>query len=117
MLFHVRKNPLNTSISSQATNISNGQTAYLHTSTSTVQTPLNSSLGMATSLDNNVQNQCALSKVEEIQPDNFDGSGKTEWSDYIVHFQQCASWNKWSDSQKAQMLSIRLRGEAQRLLS
>ncbi|MEW8092744.1 MAG: reverse transcriptase domain-containing protein [Candidatus Thiodiazotropha endolucinida] len=52
-----------------------------------------------------------------MYPDNFDGSGKTEWSDYIVHFEQCANWNQWSDLQKAQMLSIHLRGEAQRLLS
>ena len=53
----------------------------------------------------------------EVHPDNFDGSGKTEWSDYLVHFEQCAKWNQWSDAQKAQMLSIHLRGEAQRLLS
>ena len=54
---------------------------------------------------------------KEIQPDNFDGGGKIEWSDYVVHFKQCAAWNQWSDSQKAQMLSIHLPGEAQKLLS
>ena len=54
---------------------------------------------------------------KEVHPDNFDGSEKTEWSDYLVHFEQCAKWNQWSDAQKAQMLSIHLRGEAQRLLS
>ena len=54
---------------------------------------------------------------KEVHPDNFDGSGKTEWSDYLVHFEQCAKWNQWSDAQKAQMLSIHLCGEAQRLLS
>ena len=54
---------------------------------------------------------------KEIYPDNFDGSNKTEWSDYIVHFEQAASWNQWTDAQKAQMLSIHLRGEAQGLLS
>ena len=53
---------------------------------------------------------------KEIYPDNFDGSSKTEWTDYIVHFEQVASWNQWSEVQKAQMLSIHLRGEAQRLL-
>ncbi|MCG8111917.1 MAG: retropepsin-like domain-containing protein [Candidatus Thiodiazotropha endolucinida] len=54
---------------------------------------------------------------KEIQPDNFDGSDKTEWPDYIIHFEQCAAWNQWADAQKAQMLAIHLRGEAQRLLS
>ena len=34
-----------------------------------------------------------------------------------MHFKQCAKWNEWSDAQKAQILSIHLRGEAQRLLS
>ena len=62
------------------------------------------------------QNQTILNK-KEVHPDNFDGTGKTEWSDYLVHFEQCAKWNQWSDAQKAQMLSIHLRGEAQRLLS
>ena len=61
------------------------------------------------------QRQMATRK--EIFPDNFDGSGKSEWSDYIVHFEQVATWNGWSDVQKAQALSIHLRGEAQRLLS
>ena len=62
------------------------------------------------------QNSTSFSK-KQVYPDNFDGSGKTEWSDYIVHFEQCASWNQWSDLQKAQILSIHLRGEAQRLHS
>ena len=61
------------------------------------------------------QRQMAARK--EIFPDNFDGSGKSEWSDYIVHFEQVATWNGWSDVQKAQALSIHLRGEAQSLLS
>lgn len=54
---------------------------------------------------------------KEIQPDNFDGGGKTEWSDYIIHFEQCAAWNQWTETQKTQMLAIHLRGEAQKLLS
>ena len=62
------------------------------------------------------QSQPILNK-KEVHPDNFDGTGKTEWSDYLVHFEQCAKWNQWTDAQKAQMLSIHLRGEAQRLLS
>ena len=62
-----------------------------------------------------IQNRMPIKK--EIYPDNFDGSNKTEWSDYIVHFEQVASWNQWTDAQKAQMLSIHLRGEAQGMLS
>ena len=54
---------------------------------------------------------------KEIQPDNLDGAGKTEWSDYIIHFEQCAAWNQWTETQKTQMLAIYLRGEAQKLLS
>ena len=54
---------------------------------------------------------------KEIQPDNFDGGGKTEWSDYIIHLEQCAAWNQWTETQKTQMLVIHLRGEAQKLLS
>ena len=54
---------------------------------------------------------------KEIHPDNFDGSGTTEWPDYIIHFEQCADWNQWNNLQKAQMLSIHLKGEAQKLLS
>ena len=32
-----------------------------------------------------------------IEPDTFDGTSNTEWSDYIVHFEQIADWNNWSD--------------------
>ena len=63
------------------------------------------------------QQSQSTSYKKEVHPDNFDGTGKTEGSDYLVHFEQCAKWNQWSDAQKAQMLSIHLRGEAQRLLS
>ena len=48
--------------------------------------------------------------------DNFDGSGTTEWPDYIIHFEQCDDWNQWNNLQKAQMLSIHLKGETQKLL-
>jgi hypothetical protein len=54
--------------------------------------------------------------TQNIEPDRFDGSS-TEWNDYIIHFEQAAAWNKWSDHQKACMLSNNLRGETQRLLS
>lgn len=53
---------------------------------------------------------------KEIKPYKFDGTS-SEWSDYVIHFGQAATWNIWDDSQKACMLSFHLRGEAQRLLS
>ena len=60
---------------------------------------------------NFIQNRMPSKK--KIYPDNFDGSNKTEWSDYIVHFEQVASLNQWTDAQKAQIISIHLRGKAQ----
>ena len=64
--------------------------------------------------------QPQLSRVtpsrKEKEPDIFNGS-KTEWVDYIVHFEQVAAWNRWSDSEKAQQLSMCLRGPAQKILS
>ena len=30
---------------------------------------------------------------KKILPETFDRSRKTEWSDYIVHFEQCTSYN------------------------
>ena len=52
----------------------------------------------------------------EIKPDTFDGKS-TDWSDYLIHFEQVASWNQWSLRQKACILGISLRGDAQKLLS
>ena len=63
------------------------------------------------------QLQSSSARRKEIQPDNFDGSGATEWPDYIIHFEHCAEWNQWNELQKAKMLTIHLRGEAQKLLS
>ncbi|CAC5419775.1 unnamed protein product [Mytilus coruscus] len=67
-----------------------------------------------------VMPQPQLSRVaparKEKEPDIFNGS-KTEWVDYIVHFEQVATWNRWSDSEKAQQLSMCLRGPAQKILS
>ena len=60
--------------------------------------------------------QGSVQSVKGVKPDDYDGSDKIEWSDYIIHFEQCASWNNWSDEHKAKMLSIRLKGEAQTLL-
>ncbi|MFI0460208.1 MAG: hypothetical protein ACH254_21700, partial [Candidatus Thiodiazotropha endolucinida] len=57
-------------------------------------------------------------KNKAFEPETFDGSPMgTEWSEYIIHFEQIAQWNNWSDLQRAQALTIKLRGEAQKLLS
>ncbi|XP_069109077.1 uncharacterized protein [Argopecten irradians] len=37
----------------------------------------------------------------EKHPDTFDGK-TTDWQDYLVHFEQVAAWNGWSDTEKAQ---------------
>ncbi|XP_069114378.1 uncharacterized protein [Argopecten irradians] len=53
---------------------------------------------------------------KERHPDTFDGQS-CDWQDYIVHFEQVAAWNGWTDIEKAQQLSISLKGTAQKLLS
>ncbi|CAC5378509.1 unnamed protein product [Mytilus coruscus] len=49
------------------------------------------------------------------EPDVFDGQ-RTEWPDFICHFEQVAQWNYWSESKKAAQLAMSLRGIAQRVL-
>ena len=56
------------------------------------------------------------SKNKMLEPETFDGISSAEWAEYIIHFEQIAEWNNWSNTQKAKMLSIKLRGEAQKLL-
>ena len=57
-------------------------------------------------------------RVKTLEPDSFDGSEKgPEVSEYLIHFEQIALWNRWSSDQKARMLTIKLKGEAQKLLS
>ena len=57
-------------------------------------------------------------KTKILEPDSFDGSEKgPEISEYLIHFEQIALWNNWTPDQKARMLSIKLKGEAQKLLS
>ncbi|KAH3783584.1 hypothetical protein DPMN_161526 [Dreissena polymorpha] len=55
-------------------------------------------------------------KQSEILPDKFDEKS-TEFSDNIIHFEQVGMWKMWSVQEKACMLSISLKGEAQKLLS
>ena len=45
-----------------------------------------------------------------IEPDTFDGTSNTEWSDYIVNFEQIADWNNWSDLQKKKCLPSKFGG-------
>ncbi|CAC5412090.1 unnamed protein product [Mytilus coruscus] len=52
---------------------------------------------------------------EEKEPEKFDGKS-VDWKDYIVHFEQAAKWNNWTESEKVQQLSMSLRGTAQKLL-
>ena len=63
----------------------------------------------------NVSN-VSSSKNKMLEPETFDGISSAEWAEYIIHFEQIAEWNNWSNTQKAKMLSIKLRGEAQKLL-
>ena len=49
------------------------------------------------------------------EPQTYDGT--SDFTDYILHFEQVAIWNKWSDIEKAQQLIMCLRGQAQNILS
>lgn len=51
----------------------------------------------------------------EKEPEKFDGKS-VDWKDYIVQFEQVAAWNNWTEFEKAQQLSMSLRGTAQKLL-
>ena len=59
----------------------------------------------------NVSN-ASSSKNKMLEAGTFDGKSCAEWAEYIIHFEQIAEWNNWSNTQKAKMLSIKLRGEA-----
>ena len=48
------------------------------------------------------------------EPQTYDGT--SDFKDYILHFEQVAVWNKWSDIEKAQQLVMCLRGQAQKIL-
>lgn len=45
------------------------------------------------------------------EPENYNGKS-IDWKDYIVHFEQTARWNSWTDCEKNQQLSMSLRGAA-----
>ena len=48
-------------------------------------------------------------------PSKFNGES-IEWSDYFRHFQTVATWNGWSETEKAMQLAMSMEGEAQRVL-
>lgn len=52
----------------------------------------------------------------EKEPDKFDGKS-VELRDYLVHFEQVASWNNWGYYEKGLQLSMSLKGQAQKLLT
>ena len=60
--------------------------------------------------------QPRLVKQKVLTPETFSGTSTTEWSDYIIHFEQIAAWNGCSEQQKAQMLVIQMRDEAQKFV-
>ena len=53
-------------------------------------------------------------KRPRVMPDQFNGSGS--WTEFISHFEICADLNEWNNRQKAQYLSVSLRGAACQLL-
>ena len=52
---------------------------------------------------------------KQCEPDKFD-SERTEWSDYIQHFETVAEWNGWSYEEKGMQLAMSLQCQAQRVL-
>ena len=55
-----------------------------------------------------------VSNRKTIMPDKFDG--RSPLSEYLIHFNICAKLNDWSNKEKAQYLSISLKGNAQKIL-
>ena len=57
-------------------------------------------------------------KFKVLEPETFDRSPSgTDINEYFIHFEQISDWNEWTGHQRARMLTIKLRGEAQKLLS
>ena len=57
-------------------------------------------------------------RIKVLEPETFDGSASdVDISEYLIHFEQVVDWNRWNVDQKAKMLTIKLRGEAQKLLT
>ena len=57
-------------------------------------------------------------KFKVLEPETFDGSPSgTDINEYFIHFEQISDWNEWTEHQRARMLTIKLQGEAQKLLN
>ena len=56
-----------------------------------------------------------MMKQKPREPQTYDGI--SDFKDFILHFEQVAIWNEWSDIEKAQQLVMCLRGQAQNILS
>ena len=53
-----------------------------------------------------------------MEPETLDGSPTgTDINEYFIHFEQISDWNEWTEHQRARSLTIKLRGEAQKLFS
>ena len=62
----------------------------------------------------NDEYQAGNNKRPRVMPDQFNGNGS--WPEFISHFEICAELNEWNNRQKAQYLSVSLRGPACQLL-
>lgn len=70
-------------------------------------------ISVDTSWVNSTNNSHPIRKEKET--DKFDGRS-VEWKEFIVHFEQVSSWNRWTYDEQGQQLVMCLRGEAQKLL-
>ena len=53
----------------------------------------------------NVSN-VSSSKNKMLEPETFDGISSAEWAEYIIHFEQIAEWNNWSNTQKTESFPL-----------
>ena len=60
-------------------------------------------------------NSCLMMERKAKEPQTYDGT--SDFKDFILHFEQVAIWNKWTDIEKAQQLVMCLRGHTQNILS
>ena len=49
------------------------------------------------------------------KPDKYDG--KSDWADYLRHFEMVSSWNAWTAEEKAAQLALNLTGIARQAWS
>ena len=56
-----------------------------------------------------------VSPLPAMKPEQYDGT--SDWSEYLIYYEQLAELSNWNDEQKAVMLSLALRGEARVVLA